>query len=62
MPKTPTTSPVPDPPQSKQQIQNSGLQVTSVRILNFRCLCAVEVFGPTTLLIGENNAGKTSFS
>lgn len=41
---------------------NSGIQITAVRILNFRCLRSVEVtLGPTTLLIGENNAGKTSF-
>ncbi len=60
MPTTPTV--VPDPPEPKQEIRNSGLQITAVRILNFRCLRAVEVLlGPTTLLIGENNAGKTSF-
>lgn len=43
-------------------LRSSGLQITAVRILNFRCLRSVEVsLGPTTLLIGENNAGKTSF-
>lgn len=43
-------------------VRNSGLQITAVRILNFRCLRSVEVsLGPTTLLVGENNAGKTSF-
>jgi putative ATP-dependent endonuclease of OLD family len=43
-------------------IRNSGIQITDVRILNFRCLRAVEIsLGLTTLLIGENNAGKTSF-
>lgn len=43
-------------------VRESGIQITAVRILNFRCLRAIEVsLGPTTLLIGENNAGKTSF-
>jgi putative ATP-dependent endonuclease of OLD family len=42
--------------------RNSGIQITAVRIQNFRCLRAVEVsLSSTTLLIGENNAGKTSF-
>lgn len=40
----------------------SGIRITTVRVLNYRCLKAVEApFGSTTLLIGENNAGKTSF-
>jgi putative ATP-dependent endonuclease of the OLD family len=53
----------PSPESSKPvAIRNSGIQITSVRIQNFRCLRSVEVsLGPTTLLIGENNAGKTSF-
>ena len=55
----------PPPERSKAvdaTVRNSGLQITAVRILNFRCLRSVEVsLGPTTLLIGENNAGKTSF-
>jgi putative ATP-dependent endonuclease of OLD family len=64
MPKTPVT---PDSQGSSSgsksvAIRNSGLQITAVRIFNFRCLRAAEVFlGPMTLLIGENNAGKTSF-
>lgn len=41
---------------------NSGLLITSVRIQNFRCLKSVEArLGYTTLLVGENNAGKSSF-
>lgn len=53
----------PSPESSKPaDIRNSGIQITAVRIQNFRCLRSVEVsLGPTTLLIGENNAGKTSF-
>jgi putative ATP-dependent endonuclease of OLD family len=53
----------PTPKSSKPaDISNSGVQITAVRIQNYRCLRAVEVsLGPTTLLIGENNAGKTSF-
>ena len=40
----------------------SGIIITSVRIRNFRCLREVEVLlTPITLLIGENNSGKTSF-
>lgn len=50
-----TVKEIEDPPPS-------GVQITIVRVLHFRCLKAVEVpLGPTTLLIGENNAGKTSF-
>lgn len=42
--------------------RTSGVIITTVRVLNFRCLRAVEFpLGPTTVLIGENNAGKTSF-
>lgn len=40
----------------------SGIAVVRVRIRNYRCLRAVNVpLYPTTVLIGENNAGKTSF-
>lgn len=40
----------------------SGIAITSVRIKNFRCLREVEVLlTPVTVLIGENNSGKTSF-
>ncbi len=43
-------------------VPNSGVLVTAVRVFNFRSLRAVEAsLGPTTLLVGENNAGKTSF-
>jgi len=42
--------------------KTSGVIITTVRVINFRCLPAVEFpLGPTTVLIGENNAGKTSF-
>src|SRR5262245_15367006 len=40
----------------------SGIAVVSVRIRNYRCLRAVTVpLQTTTVLIGENNVGKTSF-
>lgn len=40
----------------------SGVMISCVRISNFRCLREVEVvLTPSTVLIGENNAGKTSF-
>src|SRR4051812_42865665 len=40
----------------------SGLQLLTVRVRNFRSLQSVEVgVQPFTLLIGENNSGKTSF-
>lgn len=40
----------------------SEIAITCVRVKNFRCLREVEILlTPTTLLIGENNSGKTSF-
>ena len=40
----------------------SGILITDVRITNFRCLRSVQVtFDKLTVLIGENNSGKTSF-
>lgn len=42
--------------------KTSGVIITVVRVIHFRCLREVEVpLGPTTILIGENNVGKTSF-
>jgi putative ATP-dependent endonuclease of OLD family len=39
-----------------------GIRLVEVRVRNFRCLAHVEVaLDPVTLLVGENNAGKTSF-
>lgn len=39
-----------------------GVSIACVRVLNFRCLREVEVvLTPATVLIGENNSGKTSF-
>jgi len=39
----------------------SGILITTIRVFNFRCLQVVELpLGQTTILIGENNAGKTS--
>lgn len=50
---------------AKNQIDssnNSGIGIIAVRIFNFRCLRAVEArLYPITILVGENNAGKTSF-
>lgn len=41
---------------------HSGIKVTGVRVSNFRALKNVEVpLSDLTVLIGENNAGKTSF-
>ena len=41
---------------------DSGIAVTDVRVANFRSLADVEVsLGDLTVLIGANNAGKTSF-
>ncbi|MFJ3318538.1 ATP-dependent nuclease [Herbaspirillum huttiense] len=41
---------------------DSGIAVTDVRVSNFRSLANVEVeLGDLTVLIGANNAGKTSF-
>lgn len=40
----------------------SGIKITDVRVSNFRALKNVEVpLGDLTILIGANNAGKTSF-
>ncbi len=42
--------------------QSSGIKITEVRIRNFRSLKEVDVsLDWLTVLIGENNAGKTSF-
>ncbi|PMQ16346.1 ATP-dependent endonuclease [Janthinobacterium sp. AD80] len=41
---------------------SSGIAVTDVRVSNFRSLANIEVvLGDLTVLIGANNAGKTSF-
>jgi len=41
---------------------NSGISISDVRVSNFRTLKNVEVeLGGLTILIGANNAGKTSF-
>src|SRR6202140_4056854 len=40
----------------------SGVVVTEVRVRNYRCLRSVDVeLDILTVLIGQNNAGKTSF-
>ncbi len=40
----------------------SGIVITCIRVRNFRCLREIEVvLTPMTVLIGENNSGKTSF-
>lgn len=41
---------------------DSGIAITEVRVSNFRSLANIEVeLGDLTVLIGANNAGKTSF-
>ncbi|HMU31955.1 MAG TPA: AAA family ATPase [Nitrospira sp.] len=41
---------------------NSGIKITDVRVSNFRTLKNVEMpLGDLTILLGANNAGKTSF-
>lgn len=41
---------------------NSGIKITDVRVSNFRTLRNIEVsLGDLTILLGANNAGKTSF-
>lgn len=46
----------------EEPIKDSGIAIIAVRIFNFRCLRAVEArLSPITILVGENNAGKTSF-
>lgn len=46
----------------KKYSNDSGVAITVVRILNFRSLANVEVeLNDLTVLIGANNAGKTSF-
>ena len=43
-------------------MSNSGIQVVEVRVRNFRSLMQVDVkLDDLTVLIGENNSGKTSF-
>ncbi len=40
---------------------STGLMIVEVRIRNFRCLRSVDLrLGQQTILVGENNAGKTS--
>lgn len=40
----------------------SGVQIKEVRVSNFRCLRNIRVLlGETTVLLGENNSGKSSF-
>ena len=44
------------------EFQDSGIKITEVRIRNFRSLKEVDVsLDWLTVLIGENNSGKTSF-
>ena len=45
-----------------KQSQNSGIKILEVRVRNFRSLQKVDVsLDSLTVLIGENNSGKTSF-
>lgn len=41
---------------------NSGIQITEVRVRNYRCLCSIDVkLDKLVVLLGPNNSGKTSF-
>jgi isoleucyl-tRNA synthetase len=52
----------PIPPEPELPEKNPGIMVEKVRVRNFRSLKDVEVeLSPLTLLVGANNAGKTSF-
>lgn len=55
MPKSSTKGP-------HSPIPETGIRILEVRVRNFRSLKAINVcLGRTTILIGENNSGKTSF-
>lgn len=42
--------------------KDSGIVISMIRVRNFRCLREIEVvLTPMTVLVGENNSGKTSF-
>ncbi len=45
-----------------EALQYSGIKIIEIRIRNFRSLKQVDVYlDNLTVLIGENNSGKTSF-
>src|SRR5260370_27030347 len=47
---------------SEARSAGSGIFIKEVRIRNFRCLLSVDVeLDELTVLIGQNNSGKTSF-
>src|ERR1700730_15614950 len=47
---------------SNSTSESSGILIKEIRIRHFRCLRAVDVeLDPLTILIGQNNSGKTSF-
>ena len=47
---------------SEARSAGSGIFIKEVRIRNFRCLLSVDVeLDKLTVLIGQNNSGKTSF-
>jgi len=49
-------------PERTTGVKHSGILIVKARVFHFRCLRAIEVaLGATTVLIGENNVGKTSF-
>ena len=61
-PRVALAAEVSPPSSSPPQIQNSGVTIEWVRVRNFRSLRAISApLGRITVLIGENNAGKTSF-
>lgn len=47
---------------SDPEVPSSGIFIKEVRVRNYRCLRAVDVeLDALTILIGQNNSGKTSF-
>src|SRR5579871_3169680 len=60
--KAEKTAPAPTNGKSAAPSVFSGIVITEVRVRNYRCLRSVDVeLDSLTVLIGQNNAGKTSF-
>jgi hypothetical protein len=52
----------PSSAESHPELSSSGIFIKEARIRHFRCLRSVDLeLEPLTVLIGQNNSGKTSF-